>query len=145
MSLLVPIQLSHLLGLQVPDFLERVLDFLERVLAGSEGIRTPVRAKALNAAANIALNQGDVDRAEVLAEEALALYARYARTRQLPILQAEVLPEESLARYRELGDAKGIAFALHQLERVARARGNLRAARLLSEEALALFNEADDQ
>ena len=119
--------------------------FLERVLAGSEGIRTPVRAKALNAAANIALNQGDVDRAEVLAEEALALYARYARTRQLPILQAEVLPEESLARYRELGDAKGIAFALHQLERVARARGNLRAARLLSEEALALFKEADDQ
>ena len=47
--------------------------FLERVLARSKGVRTLARAKALNAAANIALNQGDVDRAEVLAEEALAL------------------------------------------------------------------------
>ncbi len=119
--------------------------FLERVLRRSEGSRTLARAKALNAAANIALNQGEVDRAEILAEEALTLYARQARTRQLPILQAEVLPQEGQRLYRELGDAKGIAFALHQLERVARARGNLKAALLLSEEALALFKEADDQ
>jgi DNA-binding CsgD family transcriptional regulator/tetratricopeptide (TPR) repeat protein len=119
--------------------------FLERALAGSEGVRTPARAKALNAAANIALNQGEVDRAEILAEEALTLYARQARTRQLPILRAEVLPQEGQRLYRELGDAKGIAFALHQLERVARARGNLKAALLLSEEALALFKEANDQ
>src|SRR5258708_23541618 len=64
--------------------------FLERALAGSEGVRTPARAKALNAAANIALNQGEVDRAEILAEEALTLYARQSRTRQLPILRSEV-------------------------------------------------------
>src|SRR5258707_5728399 len=119
--------------------------FLERALARSEGVKTLARAKALNAAANIALNQGDVDRGEVLAEEALTLYAFQARTRRLPMLQAEVLPEEGLSTYRELGDTRGIAFALHQLERVARARGNLRAARLLSEEALAPFKEADDQ
>jgi predicted ATPase/serine/threonine protein kinase len=94
--------------------------FLERALAQSEGTTASVRAKALNSAANIALNQGYVDRAEVLAEESLALY-------------------------RELGDTRGIAFSLHQLERVARARGNLRASRSLSEEALALFKEAGDK
>ncbi len=94
--------------------------FLERALAESEGTTASVRAKALNSAANIALNQGYVDRAEVLAEESLALY-------------------------RELGDTRGIAFSLHQLERVARARGNLRASRSLSEEALALFKEVGDK
>jgi predicted ATPase/DNA-binding CsgD family transcriptional regulator len=119
--------------------------FLECVLAGSAGVRTPARAKALNAAANIALNQGDVDRAEVLAEEALALYANQLRTRRLPILQAETMSEEGWGLYQGSGDTRGIAFALHQLERVARARGNLRVARLLSEEALELFKEADDQ
>ncbi len=94
--------------------------FLERMLAGSEGARTSVRGKALNAAANIALNQGDVNRAEVLAEESRILY-------------------------RLLGETHGIAFSLHQLERVARARGDLRVARQLSEEALTLFKETDDK
>ncbi len=94
--------------------------FLERALARSEGTTASVRAKALNSAANIALNQGYVDRAEVLAEESLALY-------------------------RELGDTRGIAFSLHQLERVARARGNLRASRSMSEAALALFKEVGDK
>jgi predicted ATPase/DNA-binding CsgD family transcriptional regulator len=120
-------------------------DSLERVLQSSEGVKTAIRAKALNAAASIALNQGDVDRAEIMAEEALSLYVIQAGTRRLPILQTEVLPHEGLRLYGELGDAQGIASALHQLERVARARGNLKVALLLSEEALALFKEANDQ
>lgn len=120
-------------------------NFLERVLQSSKGIKTPTRANALTAAASIALNQGDVDRAELLAEEALSLYAIQARTLRLPILQTEVLSQEGLRLYGELGDAQGIASALFQLERVARARGNLKAALLLSEEALALFKEADDE
>jgi predicted ATPase/DNA-binding CsgD family transcriptional regulator len=94
--------------------------FLERALALSEGVTSPVRAHALNAAANIALNQGDVDRAEVLAEEGRTLY-------------------------QKVGGTRGIAFSLHQLERVARARGNLSASRLLSEEALALFKLVGDK
>src|SRR5258707_14676556 len=106
--------------------------FLERVVRRSEGSRTLARAKALNAAANIALNQGEVDRAEILAEEALTLYARQARTRQLPILQAEVLPQEGERLYRELGDPEAIACAVHQLERGRRARRDVKAALLLS-------------
>ncbi len=94
--------------------------FLEQALARSEGARTLVRGKALNAAANIALNQGDIDRAEVWAEESRTLY-------------------------RTFGETQGIAFSLHQLERVARARGNLRVARQIAEEALTLFKEIDDK
>jgi predicted ATPase/DNA-binding CsgD family transcriptional regulator len=87
--------------------------FLEQALARSEGIEVAVRAKALWAAATMASFQGDTDRAEALSKESLILH-------------------------RELGDRRGIAYALYQLGGISFDRGDLAAARQLSEEALAL-------
>jgi len=90
--------------------------FLERAITGSEGIVAATRAKALLAATSFATYLGDMDRAESLAQESLALC-------------------------RELGDTWGIAQSLLQLGRAASYRGNFPVARPLLEEALALCRE----
>ncbi len=94
--------------------------FLRQALVGSEGITVPVRAKALSAAAHLALKQG--------------VYA-----------QGGALAEESLLLYRELGDTAGIAFSLYLLGNVAWLKGNYAAARSLTGEALACWREVGDQ
>src|SRR5205823_5550006 len=87
--------------------------FLERALAASEGNVTSSRAKALRAAASLAINQGDTNRGEALCQESLALC-------------------------RELGDTVGIAHTLYLLGFIAWQKGNLATARSLKEEALVL-------
>src|SRR5260370_6911103 len=77
--------------------------FLERALAAREGVATPVQAKALSTAGRLALNQGDMDRGEVLCEQHLALC-------------------------RELGDTAGIALSLRRLTVGAQVRNNPTAA-----------------
>ncbi len=94
--------------------------FLERALAGSGGAAATVRAKALGAAADVALNQGDFERGEVLCQESLALC-------------------------RELGDTRGIALSLRRLGWAVWNRGNSAAARPLLEEALALQRQVDSK
>ncbi len=96
------------------------LAFLERALAGSAGVATGMRAKALLAAARLAFSQSNYDRGEVLAQESLALF-------------------------RELGDRRGIALALDRLGMAAWRRGDFTAAGVLMEEDLALFREVGDQ
>ena len=59
--------------------------YLEQMLAKPDRVETPVRARAIRAAAELASWQGDFDRAE-------ALY------------------QESLLLSRELGDNRGIAY-----------------------------------
>jgi predicted ATPase/class 3 adenylate cyclase/DNA-binding CsgD family transcriptional regulator len=94
--------------------------FLERALAACEGAAAPIRAKALNATANLAYRQGDLDRAEVLAQESLAVR-------------------------RELGDTRGIAGILGLLGMLAISRGNSAAARSQLEESALLFKEVGDK
>jgi ATP/maltotriose-dependent transcriptional regulator MalT len=94
--------------------------FLEKALAVYEGVAMPFQAKALSAAGRMALNQGDMDRAEVLCEQHLALC-------------------------RELGDEAGIALALQRLAVVAWVRNNTTAAYALTEEALTLWRQQDDK
>ncbi len=94
--------------------------FLEQALAGSEGVTASVRAKALVAAANLAVIQIDYGRAELLAAE-------------------------SLAQFRQLGDQAGIALSLYLLGSAAWARGDTSSARPLIEEALALSRAVDDK
>jgi predicted ATPase/class 3 adenylate cyclase len=96
------------------------LAFLERALAGSSGVATSVRAKALLAAARLAFVQSHYDRGEVLAQESLALF-------------------------RGLGDRRGIALSLDRLGMAAWRRGDFRTAGVLMEEDLALFKEVGDQ
>lgn len=92
---------------------------LEHVLAVSEGMKTPLRAQALNDAAMLVNIQGDTARASALAEESLALY-------------------------RELGDQEGIALALYQLGHVAWLKGDFARAASLLEESLEISKELDD-
>ena len=96
------------------------LAFLERALAESAGVATDLRAKALLAAARLALIQSNYDRGGILAQESLALF-------------------------RELGDRRGIALSLDRLGMAAWRRGDFTAARVLMEEDLALFREVGDQ
>jgi predicted ATPase/class 3 adenylate cyclase len=96
------------------------LGFLERALAGSAGVATDIRAKALLATARLAFMQSNYDQGEVLAQESLALF-------------------------RRLGDRRGIALSLDRLGMAAWRRGDFRAARVLMEEDLALFREVGDQ
>src|SRR6266566_7380693 len=62
-------------------------DFLERALAGSTAVAAPLQVKALQVAAHLAFQQGDLDRAEALFEECLP-------------------------RCRDLGDTAGMAHSL---------------------------------
>jgi predicted ATPase/transcriptional regulator with XRE-family HTH domain len=94
--------------------------FLEQALAKSKGIEAPVRVKALMAAASLADNQDDNERAKALCEESLALC-------------------------RELGDTRGIAVSIRLLGTIAHRRNNLGEASSLTEEALALFREVGDK
>ena len=91
-------------------------DFLERVLAGSTAVVAPLQVKALQAAAHLAFEQGDIDRAEALSEECLP-------------------------RCRELGDTAGMAHSLGLLGAIASNKSNFVVASSRTEEALALFRE----
>jgi len=91
-------------------------DFLERALAGSTAVAVPLQVKALQAAAHLAFEQGDLDRAEALFEECLP-------------------------RCRDLGDTAGMALSLGLLGAIASNRSNFVVASSRTEEALALFRE----
>lgn len=93
---------------------------LERALKGSKGSVAGMRAGALLYAADLALVQGDIHRAEELGEAGLKLY-------------------------QSIADRKGIALSFHLLADIAWTKGDLRAARLLGEDSLALFRELQDK
>jgi len=90
--------------------------WFERLWPGSEGVKAPVRAKALKNAGWLAHQQKDFD-------------------------QAETLLSKGLEVYRLLGDKQNIATSLHRLGLVAWARGNYKLAQALTEDALSLFKQ----
>ncbi len=90
--------------------------FLEQALAVRSGVKASEQAKALSDAADMAASIDDLERAETLGGEGLALY-------------------------RELGDRSGIANCLSLLGSIARVRGQYRLAAARLEEAEALFRE----
>jgi predicted ATPase len=93
--------------------------WLEEALAGNAETPSTARAKALTGLAKLAVEQGDYERAETSAEEALSLY-------------------------RGLGDEKGVADSLNELGWVSMYRGDLERAEALLEESLAAARESDD-
>jgi predicted ATPase/class 3 adenylate cyclase/DNA-binding CsgD family transcriptional regulator len=130
--------------------------FLERALTGSEGVAASVRAKALRAAANLALSQDDHDRVEALCKESLALcresvdkqgaaYSLYLlgelAWRRSDYIAARSLIEESLAFWREVGKMDVIAWSLSYLADVASEQGEYTRGRTLYEQSLALQRE----
>ena len=94
--------------------------FLEQALTAGRGIVASVRAKALEAAAGLAVYIDDTEWAEMLCGESLTLW-------------------------RQLGDKAGIAFSLYNLGMLAKTTGNPTTARMHTEEALALFIEVGDK
>jgi ATP/maltotriose-dependent transcriptional regulator MalT len=92
---------------------------LSQALARREGVATPLRARALYEAADLASVLDDVERTETLCGEGLSLY-------------------------RELGDTAGIASSLTLLGRRARARGHYALACSRLEEAEVLFQQLGD-
>jgi predicted ATPase len=91
---------------------------LEEALAADES-PTPARAKALNAAADMCIGQGDAARARRRAEQGLALH-------------------------RQLGDAWGVAVSLYLLGAAEADDQEFEKARELWEESARLFNEVGD-
>jgi predicted ATPase len=132
-------------------------DFLERALAGSKAVAVPLQVKALKAAANLAFEQGDLDRAEALFEECLPRCRDLRDTAGMALslgqlghiaanrsnfVVASSRIEESLALYREVGDVEGIATSLWRLTiPLYYRRGEYARSFSLSEESLALFRE----
>src|SRR6266568_2798467 len=133
--------------------------FLERALTGSKGVVTATRAKSLLAATSLATHLGNMDRAESMAQESLALCRELRDTWGIAhsLLQlgraasyrgnfpvARPLLEEALALCREVGNMWGITFALEELGYLALQQGDHVRARALFEESLAIERELGD-
>jgi predicted ATPase/class 3 adenylate cyclase/DNA-binding CsgD family transcriptional regulator len=130
--------------------------FLEQALEGSEEVASPVRAKALLAAGNMAGYAGHSEQGEVLCQESLALFRAIGDAKGMGIAlfnlamvaewscdfaAARSRYEESMVLSREVGNTNLVAWALDGLAQVAIFQGEFARARLLLKESLALFGE----
>jgi predicted ATPase/class 3 adenylate cyclase len=128
--------------------------FMEHALAVSKDVAATVRVEALYGAGFLALVQGDIDHAEGLLEQSLALFREIGDKRgmakSLRILGslagernsyglARTLLEESLALYHEVEDQNGIAHTRQDLAQVLTSQGDYVRARALLEENLLLY------
>ena len=93
--------------------------FLEQALARSEEASAALRARVLRATACLAVCQSDHDRAEMLAQQSLALYG-------------------------ELGDRGGIADSLNELKNIADQKSKFTQVRSLAEEILKLRRQVGE-
>ena len=133
---------------------------LEQVLAASEGMKSPLRAKALTNAAMLVNIHGDTERAAVLAEESLALYRELGDQEGIALAlyqlghvawlksdfaRARSLLEETLEISKALGDAVSVAYAFYSLGGLASIRGEYARGIALFEEALALFKSVGNK
>jgi predicted ATPase/Flp pilus assembly protein TadD len=134
--------------------------WLEEALAGNTETPSEARAKALRGLARLAVEQGDYERAETSAEEALSLYRGLGDQRGVSdslgelgwasmyrgdFDGAEVLLEESLAAARESDDAWSIARALNALSIIAGNPDDFERVEALWQEALALGRKLGDR
>jgi non-specific serine/threonine protein kinase len=134
--------------------------WLEPVLGDPGPISPAVKASALHVAGNLAGNQGDLERAGTMIEDALVLQhalgdtlgiaaslttlAKVAGTRGDHARAASLL-EEALALRRTLGDRLGMATSLNTLGIVTYAQGDYARAGALLEESLMLFRALGDK
>ena len=134
--------------------------FLERVLAGSEGESASLHVRVLQATADIVQRQGDYDRAEVLAQQSLALCRDLGDIRgianSLSLLQevaytkgktaeALALLEEWVRLMRQIGEPGEVATALFNLADQVSTQGEYARGQSLFEEALVLFRKAGNE
>ena len=141
-------------------YLEEGQHWLEAALAADPKVPAAVRAKALNAAGNLAFNRANWARATTLHTESLTLREaagdQQGVARSLNNLgnvacaqgeyaRAVERYEASLALFRALRDTWNTANTLHNLGRIARLQGDYERARSLLAEALTLWQQLRDQ
>ncbi len=129
-------------------------------LPGAVRAKPETRARALNAAGNLAHALGDLTRAAMLHHEALAVRQALGDMRGIAVslnslanvavdrgdyAAAQALHQDSLALRRELGDRRGIAVALNNLSVIARDQGDWQRAASLSRESADVFEELGDK
>ena len=134
--------------------------WLEAALSQDAGASPIARAKALNAAGNLAIARGEYEPARAFHEESLALWRGLGNKRgiatslyylgrvtrsQGDYAAARALTEESLVLRRALNDRWGMAVSLNMLGELARAQGDYAAARPPYEEGLGLFRAVGDK
>ncbi len=134
--------------------------FLERVLTLSEGESAALRVRVLQATADIVKRQGDYNRAEVLAQQSLALCRELGDTRGIAnglFLLTEVawrrgktaetlaLLEERVRLMRQVGEPWEVAEALFTLADIVVMHGEYARGQALIEEALVLFRKAGNE
>jgi predicted ATPase/class 3 adenylate cyclase len=134
--------------------------FLERTLALSEGTRTALRARVLQAIASVADCQGDIDRIEVVAKLSLALSRELEDTCGIAeslgslaaaawlrgkIVEAISLHEEQVRLLRQVGEPGEVAAALFPLAEHISTYGEYAQGQALFEEALQLFRQAGNE
>jgi predicted ATPase/class 3 adenylate cyclase/DNA-binding CsgD family transcriptional regulator len=134
--------------------------FLERALAQSEGENDSLRARVLQATAFFVFHQGDFDRAEVLAQQSLALYRELGNTRGIAnaislltsvaetkgkAAEELALAEEQVRLMRQIGEPGEVAYALFDLADTFSLQGEYARGQALFEEALLLFRKAGNE
>ena len=127
--------------------------WLERALAQGPAAPPASRARALNGAGTLSLQQGEFGQAQVLHDEALTVYRaiddRAGVAESLNNLswvahrrgdhgQEQILVEQALALWRELADKGRVADALGRLGNIARSIGDYGQARTFLEQSLIL-------
>jgi predicted ATPase/DNA-binding XRE family transcriptional regulator len=133
--------------------------WLAGALARSEHALPQLRANALNAAGNLARDQGDHDQATAHHEQCLAIRRTLGDTRGVAIslnnlgvvardrgdaARTVELCQEACALFRRAGDPHGAAIALISLGNAATRQGDLARARASYEESLARFRAEND-
>lgn len=134
--------------------------FLEQALPLSKGSMTLERAKLLYAASEMATTSSNLERAETLGQESIALYdalgdnaGKASSLDQLGFIAlmrnnfaaARLQLETAAVLFEELGDPWGRAGCLTSLARVCSTQGEYDQARALLEESLRLYRTAGDQ
>ncbi|MDQ5854379.1 MAG: NB-ARC domain-containing protein, partial [Chloroflexota bacterium] len=143
----------------VRGYLSEGRHWLEAALADSEQVPTGLRAKALDGAGWVAVQQQDYGKARSLLEQALAL-AREAQDPERVVLvllglgqtarlqgdleQARAAYEESAGLAREAGDQWSAAFARGNLGAIAHAEGNETRAAEQLEAGIAIYRDLGD-
>lgn len=145
----------------VRGYLSEGSKWMDRVLAACQNVASPLRAKALLAAENLAQMRGDYASKRRYAEEHLELsrsaddragiawalhsLGDVARDLEGDFEQAAALLHESVTLFRELGDRSGMAGTLSCLGEVVHCQGNHERARAFYEESLLLERQLENK
>jgi ATP/maltotriose-dependent transcriptional regulator MalT len=143
----------------VRGYLSEGRRWLEEALA-LDGGEPSLRARVLSGGAELSHSQGDLDRAEELREEALAVSRRLGDEEQIAaalnglafvlrrrgeFARARAMHQEALELYRKLGDRWGVGRSMDHLGRAAAFQGDYAAALPQLEEGLRMWREVGDR